>query len=136
MIPGKTSEVRYEPKVYDFSNMSEEKRPPVELVNQSRHVVRSYLILYRTPSHLFQPPALKVLDVEKESNAARAEIQAGDYIVSYHGIQPDTIEALRVAIKQAKDTGQKSIATVIYREAKEIVKELEPGRMGVTLIEQ
>jgi len=76
------------------------------------------------------------LDVEEESNAARADIQAGDYIVSYNGIQPDTIEALRVAIKQAKDTGKKGIETVIYRDAKEIVKELEPGAMGVTLIEQ
>ncbi|MBW2473688.1 MAG: hypothetical protein JRE56_03740 [Deltaproteobacteria bacterium] len=136
MMPGKTAELRYEPEAYDFTGIPEEKRPSEEMVNRAVHIIRSYLILYRTPSHLFQPPALKVLDVEEESNAARADIQAGDYIVSYNGIQPDTIEALRVAIKQAKDTGKKGIETVIYRDAKDIVKELEPGRMGVTLIEQ
>lgn len=136
MIPGKTSELRYEPKAYDFAKRPEEKRPSDELVNQAKHVVRSYLILYRTPSELLQPPALRVLDVEEASNASRAELQEGDYIESYNNIQPDTIEALRAAIQQAEQSGQKRIAIIIYRDAKRIVRELDPGRMGVTLVEQ
>ena len=136
MIPGKTGELRYQPKVYDFSNIPEEKRPPDEQINQSLHIVRSYLILYRNPPQLLPAPYLKVLDVEEESNASRAGIREGDYLQSYNNMQPDTIEALRTAIKETEISGKRRIEVVIYRGAQRTVKELAPGRLGVTLIEQ
>ncbi len=130
IIPGKTSELRYQPKAYDFSNIPEEKRPSDELINQSMHIVRSYLILYRTPSQLLPAPALKVLDVEEESNASRAGIQEGDYLESYNNMQPETIEALRAAIKEAENSGMRRIAIVIYRDAKRISQENRPRQDG------
>ena len=136
MVPGKTAELHYEPEAYDFSGIPEEKQPSDDLVNQAMHIIRSYLILYRAPTHLLQAPVLQVLDVENDSNAARADIQPGDYIESYDNIQPDTIDALRAAIKEAETLGKKRIAVVIYRDTKRMYKELDPGRMGVTLVEQ
>jgi len=124
------------PRNLNFSGIPEEKRPSDEQINQAVHIVRSYLILYRTPLQLLQAPALKVLEVENESNASRAGIQAGDYLEIYDSIRPDTIDTLRSAIKNAETLGKKQIAVVIFRDAKRIVKELNPGRMGVTLVEQ
>jgi S1-C subfamily serine protease len=98
--------------------------------------VRSYLILYRTPSELLQPPALRVLDVEEASNASRAGIQEGDYLESYNNMQPETIEALRSAIKEAEGSDRERIELVVYRGAERLVMDIAPGTLGVTLIEQ
>ena len=130
MIPGKTAELRYEPEAYDFAGIPEEKRPSDELINQAVHIVRSYLILYRTPLELLQAPALKVLEVENESNASRAGIQAGDYLESYNSIRPDTIDALRAAIKEAETLGKRRIASRDLPGRKENSQGARPRQNG------
>jgi len=136
VIPGKTAELRYEPEPYDFSDKPADQRPTEEQINQAVHLVRSYLILYRTPEDLLPVPPLQVLEVVEESNAAEGGIQAGDYLESYDGRRPDSVEDLRGTIRAAEEAGKKQVKVVIFRGTERMEKELSPGRMGVLLEEQ
>ncbi len=136
MVPGKTAELRYEPQAYDFSGIPTKELPSVDQINQAIQIVRAYLILYRPPVHQLPAPVLQVLDVEKDSNASKSGIQEGDYIESYDGKSPDSIDALRAAIKDSETSGKERIIIKIYRDTERLVKKLAPGRMGVTLVEQ
>jgi len=136
IIPGETAELRYEPEPYDFSSVAEEIRPTEDQVNQAIHLVRAYLILYRTPTDLMPAPPLQVLRVEEESNASKASILPGDYLESYDGKRPNSIDDLRNAIKAAEEEGRAHIKVMIYRGSERMEKEIGPGRMGVLLEEQ
>jgi len=136
IIPGKTAELRYEPEPYDFSDMPADKRPTDDQVNQAVHLVRAYLILYRLPVNLMEAPPFQVLSVEEDSNALKAGILAGDYLESYDGKRPDSIEDLRTAIRVAEAAGKEHVEVIILRGREKIKKELGPGRMGVLLEEQ
>ena len=136
IIPGKTAELRYEPEPYDFSGMPADKLPTEDDIKEAIQLVRAYLILYRSPAGLLPVPYLQVLNVEADSNAAKAGIQTGDYLESYDGQKPTTITELRDIIKAVEEEGRERISVVIYRGTKRLGKELGPGRMGVLLVEQ
>ena len=136
IIPGKTAELRYEPAPYDFSYLPAAEQPTQEEINQAVHLVRAYLVLYRTPKDIMPVPPLLVLEVMEASNAEKAGIQPGDYIMSYDGRRPDSIEEIRKAISSAEKEDKKKITVVIYRSTKIIKMELDSGRMGVMLEEQ
>lgn len=136
VIPGRTAEFRYEPEPYDFSFTPEDKRPTPAAISRAVHLVRAYLVLYRTPTDLLEPPPLYVLGVVEDSNAVKAGIQTGDYLASYDGKQFKTISELRQAIQQAEDAGRESITVVVYRGREKIEKKIAPGQMGVLLEEQ
>jgi len=135
LLPGQTAELRYEPEPYDFSTLPAEQRPPETLIDQASQVVRAYLILYRSPADLIPAPVLQVIGVENGSAAAKAGIQVNDYLESYDGKRPDSIDDLRAAIRAAKAAGKKRVLAVIYRGRERIEKKLVPGRMGVNLAE-
>lgn len=134
--PGKIAELRYEPEPYDFTGIAAEQRPTHDQVNQAFLNVHSYLILYRMPTDLLPVPPLRVLSVEEGSNAEQADIREGDYLESYNGKRPDSINDLLAAIRDAKAADQKSIKVVIYRGTERLEKELNPGRMGILFEEQ
>ena len=83
IIHGEKVELRYEPEAYDFSDHSTEERPGDDMINRAVHMMRAYLILYRTPENLKPAPVLKVLDVLEDSNARKAKIETGDYLLEY-----------------------------------------------------
>lgn len=130
VVPGRSAEIRYEPQPYDFSGM--ENPPTPAAVGEASHVVRSYLILYRTPDGLIAAPTLRIGSVSGESNAARAGFQVGDYLAEYGGRRIDTIDDLREAIGAGVESGAERIEAVLYRGSERVVVELEPGRMGVS----
>jgi len=136
IIPGKMGELRYEPKPYDFSGIPEDKRPAADEISRAIHLVRAYLILYRTPEDLIEAPYLQVVGVEDNSNAAEAEIEEGDYLESYDDRKPQSIEELREAIRIAKEEGRDKLEVVIHRGSKRLKKIIGAGRMGVLLEEQ
>ncbi len=135
IIPGKTAELRYEPEPYDFSGIPADQQPADDQINQATQLVRAYLILYHPPVDLIPAPTLQVLDVAEDSNASKAGIQAGDYLESYNGKQPNSIDDLRTAINDAEKAGKERIKVVIYRGTERMEVELGPGLMGVTLEE-
>ena len=135
IVPGKTAELRYEPEPYGFSAVLGDQRPTEDQINQAVHLVRAYLILYRSPVNLVEAPPLKVLSVMADSNASKAGIKTGDYLESYDGKRPDSISDLRAAIREAEKAGKKQIKVVIYRDTARVEKEIGPGLMGVLLEE-
>ncbi|MBI5447054.1 MAG: hypothetical protein HY900_38285 [Deltaproteobacteria bacterium] len=136
LVPGNTAELRYEPEPYDFSDRPAEKRPKDEQVNEAIHLVRAYVILYRTPSPLTPAPALQLIEVQAESNAARAGLEPGDYLESYDGKRPGSIEDLLAAIDEAAADGKESVRVVIHRGSERLEKEVGSGRMGVRVAEE
>ncbi len=136
LLAGKTAAFGYEPKPYDFSDAPEDQRPSEKQINQAGHVVRSYLILYRTPEGTMPAPALQVTNVANDSNAVKAGVQAGDYLASYDGQTLGSIEDLRQAIQAAKPAGAATVKAVLYRGAERMEIEIAPGRMGVGLSER
>ncbi len=135
LLPGKTAQLSYETAPYDFAAMAEAGRPSAAEVSQARQVVRAYLALYRSPVDLMPAPALQILEVEPGSSAATAGLKPEDYLQSYDGQNPETIEALRGAIREAENTGKKRVEGVIYRGARRIEVSFAPGRLGVLLTE-
>ncbi|MDX2493675.1 MAG: peptide-N-glycosidase F-related protein [Desulfuromusa sp.] len=136
MIPGKTAELRYLPEPYDFSERPVDQHPTDDEINQAVQLVRSYLILYRSPENLIPAPAIEVLEVEVGSNAETGGIEAGDYLESYDGQRPETIDELLEMIKVAKAAGKERILVEIYRGTSRLNLELDPGRMGVKIAEE
>lgn len=136
IIPGRTAELRYVPEPYDFSNVLPAEQPTEEQINKAIQLVRTYLIMYRSPENLMEATFLKVLSVEENSNASEAGIQAGDYLESYNGKRPNSLEDLRDAIKAIEKEGKKKVDAEIFRGAERIAIKLDPGRMGVLLEEQ
>jgi hypothetical protein len=136
IIPGRTMELRYEPEPYDFSSIPEDKRPTPDEINRAIQLVRAYLILYRSPTGLLEPPPFKVLDVFEKSNAAEVGIRPGDYLVRYDNRGFDSIKSLRQAIREAEAAGRENIPVLIYRDGGNLEKRIGPGLMGVLLEEQ
>ncbi len=130
-LPGKTAVLRYEPQPYDFGD--DPKAPGQKEINKASHVVRAYLILYRTPGETMPAPSLQVTGVQGGSNAAKAGIQRGDYLASYDGLPVASAEELRAAIQRASSEGRQKIMVVIYRGPQRLELEIGPGRMGVNL---
>jgi hypothetical protein len=129
--PGRTAEFRAETKAYDFSG---EKEPPTEAqIREANQVVRAYLILWRDAAGLVVAPTLRVMDVVEGGNAAKAGVQAGDWLESYEGRRLESVDELRAAVKAAEDAGRKSVRAVFFRGSERIEKELPPGRLGVAL---
>jgi len=135
IFPGGIAELRYEPEAYDFSDRPTEERPPDDMINRAVHMVRAYLILYRSPKNLEPAPVLRVLEVMEDSNARKAKIEADDYLLEYDGKRPDSIEELRNLIRHATEAGKQKIPVVIERAGKQQVMHLGPGQMGVVLEE-
>lgn len=131
LVPGKTALLRYEPQPYDFGD--DPKAPGQKEINKASHVVRAYLILYRTPGDTMPAPTLQVTGMQGKSNAARAGIKRGDYLASYDGLPVASAEELRAAIQRAFSEGRKKIKVVVYRGPQRLELEIGPGRMGVNL---
>jgi hypothetical protein len=136
VVPGKTAELRYEPRPYDFSHLPEDKRPTEDQINRAIQIVRAYLVLYRRATQPMTAPYLKVLQVVEDSNAARAGIRVDDYLLSYDGRQQRTIDELRNTIKDAETAGKERIVAVVYRGSEQVETVLGPGRIGIVLQEQ
>ena len=134
LVRGQEAELRYEPQPYDFTGHAE--KPGEADVNAAVHVVRSYLILYRTPGALLAPPTLRVADVVAGSNAEKAGIRAGDYLASYAGKPVSTRDDVRFAMDVAKDAAPAHVTVVLYREGERPELPLPPGPMGVHLAER
>ena len=131
IIPGETAELRYEPQPYDFDGVA---NPPAQAaVDQASHVVRAYLILYRTPTDLLPAPTLRVLSVEGGSHAAEAGIVAGDYLASYDAQWVDSLDALRDAKQAAVDAGRERVPVSVYRGVERLDLEIATGQLGVQL---
>ncbi|HKI51807.1 MAG TPA: peptide-N-glycosidase F-related protein, partial [Geothermobacteraceae bacterium] len=135
LVPGQAAELRYEPEPYDFSGVPENRQPTDAEINRARQLVRAYLILYRSPKQLTPAPTLRVIGVEADSNAAKSGLLAGDYLAYYDHSRPLSIDGLRAAIQAAQAAGKEQIRLVIYRDSERLEKTLEPGRMGVKLVE-
>jgi S1-C subfamily serine protease len=121
------------PEPYDFSNAPEEERPTEKQVNAASHVVRSYLILYREPGAMVPAPILRIANVQAGSNAAKAGILRGDYLVRYDGKRIDSAEDLGAAKKAAEEAGKERVKVVLYRGSEEIEVEIPTGQLGVRL---
>lgn len=131
LVPGATAELRYEPEPYDFTG-AEEKQSQAE-INKATHVVRAYLIVYRTPTDTMPAPALRVTGVADKSNAAKAGVKAGDYLAAYDGKPVNSLADLRAALAAAAQPGREKVPVVVYRGTERRELELAPGRMGVNL---
>lgn len=126
--PGKAV-FRYEPQPYEF----EGKVPNEKQIDKASQVVRSYLILYRTPKNTMPAPSLRITNVQGQ--AKKAGIHRGDYLAFYDGKPIHTVAALRAAIGTVAKSDRK-IPVVVYRGAKRLDFELAPGKMGVNLSER
>ena len=133
LVPGKTAELRYEPHPYDFADASADDRPKQGEIDAASHVVRSYLVLYRTPGALMAAPSLQVTGVVDGSEAAGAGVKAGDYIARYDGHDLASVDDLRAAIRSATEAGNERVTAVVYRGSERMELEVRPGRMGVNL---
>ena len=128
---GQEAELRYLPEPYDFTG--QRRQPTPKQINEANHVVRSYLILYRSADALVAAPVLLITNVAKDSNAAKAGMKAGDYLASYDGKTLNSVDDLRAAIQGAAGAGKDEIEAIVYRGAKRIETTLAPGRMGINL---
>ncbi|MHC4937463.1 MAG: peptide-N-glycosidase F-related protein [Planctomycetota bacterium] len=124
--PG-TAVFRYEPHSYEFP---EGQAPKQKQINQASHVIRSFLILYRTPKEMMPAPSLQITNVE--GNAKKAGVKRGDYLAYYDGKPIHTVDDLRAAIGAAAKDDRK-IPVVVFRGTKRLELELDPGKMGVNL---
>jgi len=131
VVPGKTAVLRYEPQPYDFGD--DPKPPPQEEIDKASHVVRAYLILYRTPGDTMAAPSLQVTGVQGKSNAAEAGVRRGDYLAAYDGQPLNSVDDLRSAIQAAAKAGKEEVTVVVYRGPTRLELELGPGKMGVNL---
>jgi len=129
------AELRYEPEAYDFSDRPTEERPADDMVNRAVHMVRAYLVLFRSAENLKPVPALKVLEVIADSNAWEAKVEAGDYLLEYDGKRPNSIVELRELIRNAEETGRQKIPILIERAGRQRLIYHAPGQMGVLLEE-
>jgi len=127
---GTEAEVRYEAYPYEFE---EGERPAAAESAKASHIVRAYLILYRTPEAMLPAPTLLVTSVEAKSNAAKAGVKAGDYLERYDGKRVDTLDDLVAALQAAQAAGKEKVAVVVVRGSERIGLELDAGRMGVSL---
>ena len=130
--PGVTARVGYEPRRYEIA-----EGPRVPSDNdyaQASHVVRSYLVFYRQPGpgDLVPAPTLRITGVTKDSNAAKAGVQRGDYLAEYDGQRIDSVDDLRAALQGAAGREGK-VPAVLYRGTTRVEIELDPGRMGINL---
>jgi len=133
VVPGQTAHLRYVPQPYDLSEAPEDERPEQKQVNEASHVVRSYLILYRTPGESVPAPTVRVTSVAGGSAAAKAGIREGDYLTSYDGTRIDSIEELTEAKKVATDAGKEVVPVVVYRGSERLELEIATGQLGVNL---
>lgn len=131
LVPGKTAVLGYEPQPYDFGD--DPRAPAEQEVNKASHVVRAYLILYRTPGQTMPAPTLQVTGVQGGSNAAKAGIKKGDYLATYDGQPVASADELRAAIQAAARAGKRKTKVVVYRGPQRLELEIGPGRMGVNL---
>jgi len=129
--PGQAATLRYEPSPYDFGDAS--NPPPEKEIAKASHILRSYLILYRTPEKLAPAPILLVTGVQEGSNAAKAGMKRGDYLAVYDGKRIDSIDDLRAALQAAAAEGKEKVQVVVYRGTEQLELELDPGQMGVNL---
>lgn len=127
--PGEDAELRYEPRPYEF----EEGQPSDKQINEASHVVRAYLILYEASDGAIPAPILRVTNVAKGSNAAKAGMQAGDYFVTYDGKRVDSLDELRAAMRGAAEAKKKKVAVIVFRSTARVELELNVGQMGVSL---
>lgn len=132
--PGRTMELRYEPRPYDFSGAPQ--RPTDGDVAQATHVVRSYLVLYREPGALAAAPTLRILDVTGDGPAGKAGVRAGDWLAAYDGRTIDTVDDLRAGIQAAQAAGKERVRLAVFRGAERLEVEVAPGRLGVSLASQ
>ena len=130
LLPGRTAQLRYEPKPYEFP---EGEAPSQEEINKASHVVSSFLILYREGGDTLPAPTLQVRAVGPGSNADRAGIRVGDFLASYDGRVVDSSAALGEAKQAALDAGKERVTATLYRGAERIEVELETGQIGVNL---
>jgi hypothetical protein len=131
LVPGGTLQFVYEPEPYTFPE-GEEQPTPAQVADAS-HVVRAWLVLYRPAAEAVPAPTVRVLGVNGDSNAARAGIQAGDWLAVYDGQAIDTVDDLRAALQAAQVVARPTITAVIYRGLERIEVQLAPGTMGVQL---
>jgi S1-C subfamily serine protease len=131
--PGKTARFDYVPKPYDFSELPEDQRPAQQDVDQASHVLRSYLVLYRTPLDSVPAPILRVTNVNGGSAAAAAGIRQGDYLASYDGVRVDSIDELSAAKQGTTEAGKQRVAVVVFRGSQRLELEMAAGQMGVNL---
>ena len=127
---GADAELRYEAKPYEFP---EGRAPNEKQIGAASHVVRAYLILYESGEGVVPAPVLRVTDVTKDSNAAKAGMKRGDYFASYDGAQVDSIDDLRAAMSNASSSGKEKVIVVVYRGLDAVELELDVGQMGVSL---
>ena len=130
LIAGGSGELRIEPQPYAFGA---EGAPKPGAINNAKHVVRSYLVLYRAPHGLVAAPTLRVIHVEKQSGAARAGLRVGDSLASYDDVVVDDTEQLGAAKQRALDAGKERVPLVAYRGAERLELEIETGQLGVQL---
>ncbi len=131
LTAGGGGELRYEPQPYDFSGAP--KPPEQKQINKASHVVRSYLILYRTPTTMSAAPNVRVGEIVKGGNAAKAGIKAGDFFVEYDGQAIDSLEDLRAAYNAASAAKKASVVVVVYRHGERITVQMASGRLGVQI---
>lgn len=128
---GTTAILRYAPEPYAFP--AGEPPPPEREVAAATHVVRAYLVLYRAPAGLVDPPTLRVIDVVADGNAAKAGVRPGDYLSTYDGRPVATTDDLRAAVKAAQTPDREDVPVVLYRGAERLEVRLRPGLLGVHL---
>jgi len=131
VVSGKPAQVRYEPGPYDVS--AHDEPPSAKDLAAANQVVRSYLIEYRAPGALVAAPTLRVTNVARGSNAAKAGIRTGDYLARYDGRRLDAIEDLRAALGAAVKAGKTEVRVVLYRGSERLDLTLAAGRMGINL---
>ncbi|MDF1700091.1 MAG: peptide-N-glycosidase F-related protein [Planctomycetota bacterium] len=130
MGSGGEATVRYEAYPYEFEAGA--KAPGQKEINKASHVVRSYLVLYGPGGNLVAAPTLRIGNVTKGSNAAKAGVKAGDYLAEYDGKRIDSLEELRAALKGAADR-EGPVPATLYRGTQRIEITMQPGRMGISL---
>jgi hypothetical protein len=134
LAPGKTASFVYEPKPYDFAG--EDEKPTDAQVNEASHNVRAYIILYRKPVGMMQAPILRITEVVADGNAAKAGLQAGDYLASYDGRALESVDDLRAAIAAGAAAGKTKFIVAVYRGTERIEAEVGPGKLGVGLADR
>ncbi len=133
LIPGATAEISYVSSPYDFSELAEDGRPSAGQVGEASHVVRSFLVLYRTPQDTVAAPLVRVTNVVGGSAAAEAGIQQGDYLSSYDGVPVDSVPELSAAKAAATEAGKERVPVVVFRGSERLELEMATGQMGVNL---
>jgi hypothetical protein len=132
LVPGSTAELRYEPEPYEFGEGDD--RPTDAQAAEAIHVVRSYLILYRSPGALVPAPTLRVAGVRAGGNAARAGMAAGDYLAEYDGRVVSTPDELRLALQTAAERKKERVSVVVFRGSQRVELTVEVGLLGIEVV--